>query len=254
MKGLEGCSFTQAMTLAYRKRGHEFYSCDLLPCEGGHPEWHIIADLLTVIRGGTFITQAGTTIVIDRWDIMIAHPTCTYLTCSAEWAYKNPDYVRYPGVGYHQKLKPGTLFGAERRQAREDALQFVCDLLNAPIEKKAIENPVGVISTRIFWYIGGENGPARWEISPRKTIGIQAQVIQPHWFGDDASKATCIFRVNLPKLKPTKHVEPRIVDGKKRWANQTDSGQNRLSPSQDRWKERSKTYPGIAEAFADQMI
>ena len=205
-----------------------------------------------VINGGWFRTQAGNLVFIEKWDLGIFHPPCTYLTCSAEWAYKDPDYVRYPGVGYHQKLKPGTLFGAARRQAREEALQFVCDLLNAPIEKKAVENPVGVISTRIFWYIGGENGPARYEVFPRKTIGIQPQVIQPHWFGEDTSKATAMYLVRLPKLKPTKHFPPRIVNGKKRWGNQTDSGQSNLTPSDDRAKERSKTLPGPAMAFAKQ--
>src|SRR5688572_27292150 len=156
MKVLIACEESQEVCKAYRRRGIEAYSCDLQECSGGHPEWHIVADVLTVLRGGTFVTQAGTIIVIDKWDKMIAHPVCTYLTISAEWAYKDPDYDRYPGIGYHQKLKPGTLFGAKRRQAREESLEFVCKLLNAPIEVKVIENPIGVISTRIFWYIGGE--------------------------------------------------------------------------------------------------
>jgi hypothetical protein len=253
MKILVACEESQAVCLAFRERGHEAYSCDLQECSGGHPEWHIVADVLTVINGGTFTTQAGTVVVIDRWDKMIAHPDCTYLTCSAEWAYKDPDFVRYPGVGYHQKLKPGTLFGEARRQARENALEFVCKLLNASIKEKVIENPIGVISTRIFWYIGGENGPAEYKVFPRKTIGIQPQVVQPHWFGDDASKATALYFVNCKKLKPTQHVQPRIVNGKKRWANQTDSGQNNLTPSADRAKQRSKTYPGLAKALAEQL-
>jgi len=95
----------------------------------------------------------------------------------------------------------------------------------------ALENPKGCISSRI-----------------RKPD----QTIQPYQFGDDASKATCLWLVNLPPLKPTSYVEPRLVNGKPRWANQTDSGQNRLTPSEDRWKERSRTFPGIAEAMADQ--
>lgn len=253
MKVLIACEESQAVCIAFRELGHEAYSCDLQECSGGHPEWHIVADVLTVINGGTFVTQAGTIVTIDKWDKMIAHPTCTYLTCSAEWAYKDPDYVRYPNVGYHQKLQPGTLFGAARRQAREEALEFVCKLLNAPIEHKVIENPVGVISTRIFWYIGGENGPAEWKVFPTKTIGISPQVIQPHWFGDDASKATALYFVNEQRLKATNHVPPRIVGGKKRWSNQTDSGQNVLPPSKERAKLRSKTYPGIARALAEQL-
>lgn len=243
MRVLVACEFSQVVTKAFRERGHEAYSCDLLPTEG-NPEWHIIGDALVVAKGGTFVTQAGTIIVIDRWDLMIAHPPCTYLTNSAEWAYKEGPY--------HQKVKPETLVGAERREARERALEFVRDLLNAPIKRKCIENPVGQISSRIFWYVGGENGPARWEVFPRKKIGIRPQVVQPWMFGDDASKGTCLFLVGLPKLKPTRIVNPRIVNGKKRWGNQTDGGQNRETPSDDRWKKRSLTYPGIANAMANQ--
>lgn len=254
MNVLIACEESQEVCKAFRAKGHKAFSCDLQACSGGHPEWHIIADVLTVINGGKFTTESGAIVFIEKWDKMIAHPTCTFLTCSAEWAYKDPDYVRYPNVGYHQRLKPGTLFGAARRQAREEALEFVCKLLNAPIKSKVIENPVGVISTRIFWYIGGENGPAEWKVFPRKTIGcISPQVVQPHWFGDDASKATALYYVNEKKLKPTKHFPPRIVNGKKRWGNQTDSGQNNLPPSKDRAKLRSKTFPGMARAFAEQL-
>lgn len=112
----------------------------------------------------------------------------------------------------------------------EDALQLVRDLMALPFAW-AIENPIGCISTRI-----------------RKAD----QIIHPHQFGDDASKATCLWLKDLPKLTATGHVPPRIVNGRKRWANQTDSGQNKLPPSADRWKLRSKTYPGIAAAMAMQ--
>lgn len=125
-----------------------------------------------------------------------------------------------------------TTRGKRDPQLTEDALDFVRLLLDAPIPHIALENPVSVISTRI-----------------RKPD----QKIQPHQFGADASKATCLWLKNLPLLVPTQHVPPRITaDGKKRWANQTDSGQNRLGPSEDRWKKRSATYPGIAAAMADQ--
>lgn len=113
----------------------------------------------------------------------------------------------------------------------EEALEFVNRLLSAGIPMIALENPVSIISSRI-----------------RKPD----QIIHPHQFGHDASKATCLWLKNLPKLTPTEHVEPRIVNGKKRWGNQTDSGQNRLPPSKDRWAIRSKTYAGIAEAMAQQ--
>jgi hypothetical protein len=113
----------------------------------------------------------------------------------------------------------------------QDALAFVAKLLSADISKIALENPVGRIGTAIR--------PAD-------------QIIQPHQFGHDASKQTALWLKGLPKLQATKSVEPRIINGKKRWANQTDSGQNKLAPSADRWKIRSTTYQGIAEAMADQ--
>lgn len=113
----------------------------------------------------------------------------------------------------------------------EDALEFVGLLLGAPINRIALENPVSVISSRI-----------------RKPD----QIIQPYQFGHDASKATCLWLKNLPPLRPTGFVEPRVVNGRNRWANQTDSGQNRLAPSSDRWKIRSETYKGIADAMATQ--
>ena len=115
-------------------------------------------------------------------------------------------------------------------EKQQPALQLVRDLMALPFAW-AIENPIGCISTRI-----------------RKAD----QIIHPHQFGDDASKATCLWLKDLPKLTATGHVPPRIVNGRKRWANQTDSGQNKLPPSADRWKLRSKTYPGIAAAMAMQ--
>jgi hypothetical protein len=215
MMWLFGCEESQACTVAFRKRGIEAFSCDLKPCSGAHPEWHLQMDVFEAIESRT-------------WDGAVFFPDCTYLTCSAEWAYKDPDFVRYPGVGYHQKLKPGTLFGEDRRKAREKAQQFFMSLWYCGVKRKAIENPVGVMSS---------------------FFRPPDQILQPHYFGDDASKKTCIWKDNLPMLKHTKYVNPRIVNGKERWANQTDSGQNKLSPSDDRAELRSKTYPGIADAF-----
>lgn len=166
--------------------------------------------------------------VLDNgWDLMICHPDCTYLTTAAAWAYKDPPY--------HQKVKEGTLVGEARRLARLDALDFVRLLLNANIEKICLENPVGVIGTQI-----------------RKA----SQYIQPYDFGHSASKKTGLWLKNLPLLVPTNRVEGRFVtyNGKlvERWDNQTDSGQNRLSPGADRWKGRARTYEGIAQAMAEQ--
>jgi hypothetical protein len=124
-----------------------------------------------------------------------------------------------------------TARGLRDPKLTEEALEFVRLLMAAPIPRICIENPVGVISTRI-----------------RKPD----QIVQPYQFGADASKKTCLWLKGLPPLRPTSFVEPRYVDGKPRWANQTDSGQNKLSPSDDRWKARSQTYEGIAEAMAQQ--
>jgi hypothetical protein len=220
MKVLVGCEESQAVCLAFREAGHEAFSCDLKPCSGGHPEWHLQMDVFEAIK-------------LKNWDMAIFFPDCTYLTCSAEWAYKEPPY--------HQKVKPGTLVGAERRLARERAVEFFLKLYNCDIPKIAIENPVGVMSKRF-----------------RKPN----QIIQPNFFMNDASKATCLWLKNLPKLFHAKqkdlfndkitHLKGRIVNGKERWENQTDGGQNKLSPSDNRAELRSKTYPGIARAMSEQ--
>jgi hypothetical protein len=153
---------------------------------------------------------------MQGWDLMIAHPPCTYLAVS----------------GMHWTKR-----GLRDPQLTEDALAFVQALLNAPIERIALENPVSVISTRV-----------------RKPN----QIIHPWMFGHDASKQTCFWLKNLPPLRPTSIVEPRIVitpSGKpaKRWGNQCDNyGQDKLPPSADRWKLRSTTFAGIAAAMADQ--
>jgi hypothetical protein len=209
MRWLVGCEHSGTVRRALRARGHDAWSCDLLPPTDGDTHHHLQCDVLTVLD--------------RKWDGAIFHPDCTFLTCSAEWAY---------GDGpYHMKLKPDTLVGAARRAARAEAVEFVRKLRAAPIDKIAIENPRGHLST---------------------AIGKPQQTIQPHWFGDDASKATCLWLKNLAPLVPTKKIAPRIVNGKPRWANQTDAGQNRLPPSEDRWALRSLTYDGIAAAMAEQ--
>jgi hypothetical protein len=208
---LIGCETSGRTREAFRRRGHNAWSCDLLPAEDNSP-YHLQCDVLTLLNPWY------------GWNLGIFHPDCTYLTNSAEWAY---------GDGpYHQKVLPGTLTGAARRTARERAVEFVQRLWDAPIEHTVIENPVGVLSS-VF-------------MPP-------TQYIQPNEYGDDASKKTCLWLKNLPTLQPTCHIPPRITaDGKQRWGNQTDSGQNKLTPGPDRWKERSRTYNGWSEAFADQ--
>lgn len=212
--GYSACPLTRA---AFEQHGHEVYTCDLLPARD-NALFHLKGDIWEFLD-------------MD-WDFAVLHPMCTYLTCSAAWAFSDPDFEKYPGVGYHQKVKPDTLTGGERREAREQALANFSLLIALPFSV-AIENPgTNFVSTRIM---------------------PPSQVIQPYQFGDDASKATGLWLTKgAPLLQSTGYAEPRMVNGKPRWSNQTDSGQNRLSPSDNRWLERSATYPGIAAAMGDQ--
>lgn len=222
MRVLVACECSGVVREAFRALGHDAWSCDLKPADDGS-EFHHTGDCLSVLS--------------LEWDLMIAFPPCDYLTNSAAWAYKDANFERYPGVGYHQKVKPGTLVGEARRAARVEAVAFFRALWNAPIPRICIENPVGHMS------------------SLRKP----SQIIQPHQFGDDASKGTCLWLRELPLLVPTESFPPRIVEyppgsGKwvKRWSNQTDSGQSNVTPSDDRAAKRAVTYSGIAGAMAAQ--
>jgi hypothetical protein len=183
MRVLVGCEFSQIVTKAFRAKGHEAYSCDVLPTEG-NPEWHIQGDVLDILN--------------DGYDLAIFHPHCTYLAVSGNrWMKDN--HVR--------------------AQQRKEAIEFFMELINAPIEKIAIENPVGIMSS-IY----------------RKPD----QIIQPWQFGHGETKATCLWLKGLPLLKPT-----NIVEGREHRIH-------RMAPSRNRQKERSITYFGIAEAFASQ--
>lgn len=219
MKVLIACERFGVIRDAFLRAGHTAMSCDLVDTLVAGP--HYTGDVRDVL--------------CDGWDLMIAHPDCTYLTNSAAWAFNDPDYMRYPKHGYHQAVKEGTLVGEARRQARKEALDFVRLLMSAPIPRIAIENPIGAISSAL-----------------RKPD----QIIQPYEYGDDASKGTCLWLQNLPTLQPTKRVHGRLVrhNGKivERWANQTDSGQNKLGPSSDRAMDRAKTYQGWADAMVAQ--
>ena len=195
MRGLVACEYSGTVRDAFRSRGHDAWSVDLLPDDAGSP-WHYEDRAENVIGLG--------------WDLLIAHPPCTYL-CSS-------------GLHWNKRV-PG------REEKTVAALRFVRDLMDADVPRIAIENPVGRIGTAIR--------PAD-------------QYSQPYQFGPDASKRSGLWLKNLPKLTPTQYVEPRKVNGRPRWGNQTDSGQNRLGPSAERWKVRSATYQGIAEAMAEQ--
>jgi hypothetical protein len=191
MRVLVACEYSGRVRDAFLAAGHDAMSCDLLPTDSSGP--HYQGDVFDIID--------------DGWDLMVAHPPCTYLSVSEmHW----------------------TTRGLRDPQLTEDALNFVRVLMDAPIERIAIENPISVISSRI-----------------RKPD----QIIQPWWFGHDASKKTCLWLKNLPLLQPTDKLPG---DEKTRRANQTASGQNKLPPSKDRWKIRSETYAGIANAMAAQ--
>jgi hypothetical protein len=194
MRVLVACEYSGRVRDAFIGGGHDAMSCDLLPTDSPGP--HYQGDVRDVLDAG--------------WDLMVAHPPCTYLSVS----------------GIHWTRR-----GLRDPKLTEDALDFVRELLDAPIERIALENPVSVISSRI-----------------RKPD----QIVSPYQFGHDASKKTCLWLKNLPPLRATACVQPRMVNGRPRWGNQTDSGQNRLAPSADRWKIRSETYEGIAQAMADQ--
>lgn len=230
MRVLVACEFSGIVREAFAARGHDAWSCDLLPSE--QPGNHYQGDVLQLLNGCIceYAPDGGGGNVppedvrweppvgcarhgYKHWDLMIAHPPCTYLTLAGlHWNY------RIPG----------------RKGKTEEALEFVRLLLDAPVPLIALENPVGCISTNI-----------------RKPD----QKIQPWQFGHDASKLTCLWLKGLPQLQHTKVLEPPALqtNGKSpRWSNQTPTGQNKLGPSADRWKLRSVTYQGIAAAMAEQ--
>lgn len=191
MRVLIACEYSGTVRDEFAKLGHDAWSCDILPTES--PGQHYQGDVRNILE--------------QDWDLMIAHPPCTYLSVS----------------GMHWTTR-----GLRDPQLTEDALDFVRLLLNANIPHIALENPVSVISSRI-----------------RKPD----QVVHPWMFGHDASKKTCLWLKGLPKLEATNTLK---LPESGRWGNQTASGQNKLGPSADRWKIRSKTYQGIAKAMAEQ--
>lgn len=219
---LVGCEESQAVCIAFRKLGHEAYSCDLQECSGGHPEWYLKMDVFKAIKGGLLQTQAGTKIKIRTWDMGIFFPDCTYLTVTAnKWLKDQPP------------RKSGALVGAERRKAREQAIEFFMKLINCGIPKIAIENPVGCMST---------------------VYRPPDQIIHPFQFGHPEQKKTCLWLINLPKLIPANTVEPDpyhvTKSGKTmpRWYAYADKSKGQ----KERARIRSKTFPGIAKAMASQ--
>lgn len=216
MKILIACEESQAITLAFRKLGYEAYSCDLLPCSGGHPEWHYQEDVFSVIER-------------EDWDMMIAHPPCTYLTSSGVQWLSHPEDKDLPFE--ERRAHPKY---PNRRKDMLDSVEFVKALYNCKIPKVAIENPIGLLSTR-------------WKKPD--------QIIQPYMFGDEASKSTCLWLKNLPQLTSTKMVGKgeyvTYSSGKKMPKWYADALSNAKSDAERRTL-RSKTFQGIADAIAQQ--
>jgi hypothetical protein len=192
MKILIACEESQTVCKAFRAKGHEAYSCDIQECSGGHPEWHIQGDVLEQLDKG--------------WDMMIAHPPCTYLSNAG---------ARF--------LYPKGILNEERLALGLEAKEFFMKLLNAPIDKIAVENP---IQSRVF------------------DIPKYTQTIEPYWFGHPYKKKTCLWLKNLPPLVPTNVLpKPESTKIAGNWFNKG---------GKERQKNRSKFWSGIAEAMADQ--
>lgn len=186
MRVLVACEFSGVVRRAFRERGHDAWSCDLLPAEDGETQFHYEGSVFEGPLSALYGMQ---------WDLMIAHPPCTHLAVSGARWFK------------------------EKQREQADALQFVSYLMGASIKRICIENPISIISSHI-----------------RKPD----QIIHPWQFGHGETKATCLWLKNLPPLKPT-----NIVEGR-------EARVHKMSPGPDRWKERSRTFTGIAEAMADQ--
>ena len=243
MNVLVACEESQRVCTAFREKGHNAFSCDIIPCSGGHPEWHIQGDVLKILnptchqvltgstptpfthndnhgvkmwQGITFHTMDGKLHIIEgRWDLIIAHPPCTFLTLAGNKWFKPEFAVRFP----------------ERQKQRDEAVEFFMVIANADCDKIAIENPVGIMSSR-------------W----RKPD----QYIEPYMFGDPEKKKTGLWLKGLPNLAPTNVVEPVIIRCKSganepRWHMETMG-----LPQEERSRIRSQTFQGIALAMSEQ--
>lgn len=202
MRVLVACEESQRVCIAFRNKGHEAYSCDILECSGGHPEWHIQDDVLKHIN--------------ENWDLIIAHPPCTYLTVAANKYYNVEKYGKK---------------AEERQKQRQKAMEFFMLFTDLKCPKVCIENPIGVMSS--------------FYCKP-------TQIIQPYQFGHAERKATCLWLKGLSALKPTNIVAPDIIKLK---SGKTDSRlhyETLKLPAEERAKMRSKTFEGVALAMAEQ--
>ena len=202
MRVLVACEESQRVCIAFRNKGHEAYSCDILECSGGHPEWHIKDDVLKHLN--------------ENWDLIIAHPPCTYLTVAANKYYNVEKYGNK---------------AEERKKERQKAIEFFMQFTELKCPRVCIENPIGVMSSLYC---------------------KPTQIIQPYQFGHSERKATCLWLKGLPELKSTNIVTPDIIRLK---SGKTDSRlhyETLKLPANERAKMRSKTFEGIAKAMSEQ--
>lgn len=203
MKVLVACEESQEVCKAFRELGHEAYSCDIQDCSGGHPEWHLKQDVIPLLS--------------QEWDLIIAHPPCTFLTVTGNRWF---NVERYGDKAI------------QRQKDREKAVEFFMQFANAKCEKIAIENPIGYMST---------------------AYKKPTQIIHPYMFGDPARKATCLWLKGLPKLIPTNMVDPVIIHYQNGKGTDNPWHMDTMKlPPKERAKARSKTFPGIAKAMAEQ--
>lgn len=235
MKVLVACEESQAVCKAFREKGHEAYSCDIIDQSGGHPEWHIMQDVLPLLNGNCdFHTTNGDAHSIKgKWDMIIAFPPCTHLAVS--------------GAAWFEKKRED---GSQRW-----GIDFFCQFLNADCDKISIENPIGIIS--------GDYVP-KWfpDLAEKYSLPIKpTQVIHPWMFGDNYSKSTCLWLKGIKPLVPIV-TEPPEMEWKE-WIDKK-TGKKKRRPmwfyntlrecktAEERAKARSKTFPGIAQAMAEQ--
>ena len=235
MKVLVACEESQAVCKAFRAKGHEAYSCDVQECSGGHPEWHIMQDVVPLLNGRCiFKTTDGIEHSIDgKWDLIIAFPPCTHLAVS--------------GAAHFEKKR------ADGRQ--KEGIEFFCQFLNADCEKVVIENPIGIIS--------GDYIPKHFpELAEKYELPKKpTQIIHPWMFGDNFSKSTCLWVKGVEPLIPEIIEQPELEW--KEWVDKK-TGKKKRQPKwffdalvnaktpEERSQIRSKTFPGIARAMAEQ--
>lgn len=215
MKVLVACEESQEVCKAFRELGHEAYSCDIQEPSGGHPEWHILGDAITAVKGEKVITMNGQVHEVGNWDLLIAHPPCTYLT--------NAGAVRMRVNG---QIVP------DRYAKAQEAKVFFMSLLDADVPKIAVENP-----------------------TPMKLIGLPpyTQAIQPWQYGHPYTKRTCLWLKGLPPLKPTDIITEGITPYVNGGCKDAHGNYRRFQGRKERdQKIRSKTFPGIAKAMAEQ--